>query len=85
MTVASLKQSMDRRFTRLERLEILWNVTIDALSRTDPELHRAVERVTFENVTRDLEISMDQWRKRSHRRSQHLSKVRARMQRAGLI
>jgi hypothetical protein len=75
----------DHRYISIKDGEILWSATLDALSRTDPELHRAVERVIFENVTRDLGISMDQWRQRSHRRSKHISKVRARMQRACLI
>jgi hypothetical protein len=50
----------EHRYISIKEGEILWNATLDALPRTDPELHRAVERVISENVTRDLGISMEQ-------------------------
>jgi lipopolysaccharide biosynthesis protein len=74
----------DHRYISIEASEVLWMASLDELSRTDPELHRAVERVIFENVTRDLGITVDEWRKRSHRRSQRISKLRAEMRR-GLV
>jgi hypothetical protein len=57
----------------------------DALRRKDPELYCAVERLQFEGGTRDIGITLKEWKVQSARRSKHISKVRGAMQRAGLI
>jgi len=63
----------------------MWRTSYEELRLADPELHRAVVRLTFEDVTRRLGITMDQWRRRAHRDVLHISKVRAEMQRNGLV
>ena len=55
-----------------------------ALRRKDPEIHRAVERLTFENVARDIG-TLEEWKVRSARWSKRISRIRAEMQRAGLV
>lgn len=57
----------------------------ETLRRDDPELHRAVERLVFEDVTRDTGISLEEWKARAQRWSKRISRVRAEMQRAGPI
>lgn len=70
--------------TVAERLAVA-DALYDALRRDDPELLRAVERLLFEDGTRDFGITLEEWKVRSHCRSERTSKVRAEMQRAGLI
>ena len=57
----------------------------DALRGDDPELYRAVDRLQFENFACDIGITLEERKVRSHRRSERVSRVRAEMQRAGLI
>lgn len=75
----------DQRYLTMKESQALRIASLEKLSKTDPELHRAVSRMSFETATRDLGITMDLWRKRAYRRALHISKVRAEMQRAGLI
>ena len=56
-----------------------------ALRRDDPELNRVVERLEWEDGTRDLGTTIEEWKIRSHRRSIRIAKVRAEMQREGLV
>ena len=57
----------------------------DALRKADPELYRAVERLEFEDGARAFGITLAEWKARVARESTRISKVRAKMQRAGLI
>jgi hypothetical protein len=57
----------------------------DALRRDDPELLRAVERLLFEDSIREYGITLEEWKRRSHCRSERVSRVRAEMRRAGLV
>lgn len=65
--------------------QALWLAQLDELRKIDPELCRAVSRLEFEETVRDIGITLEVWKIRSHRRSRRISKVRAEMQRAGLI
>jgi hypothetical protein len=74
-----------RLFATVAEREAVADALRDALRRKDPELYCAVERLQFEDGTRDIRITLKEWKVRSARRSKHISKVRAEMQRAGLI
>jgi len=67
-----------------ERL-IVRDALHDALRQDDPELLRAVERLRFEDFTRDMGITIEEWKIRSQRRGARISKVRVEMRAAGLI
>lgn len=73
------------RYISIAESFALCNAQHEALRTADPELHRAVERLTFEDVTRDSGITLEEWKVRSARRSKRISKVRAEMRHAGLI
>ena len=75
----------ERLFETVAERRVVADALYDALRRDDPELLRAVERVEFEDGTRDMGITLEEWKARSHRRSERLTEVRAEMQRAGLI
>ena len=75
----------ERLFASVEERAAVADALYDALRRDDPELSRAVERLQFEDRTRDMGITLEEWKVRSHRWSERISKVRAEMQRAGLI
>ena len=70
--------------TVAERVAVA-DALLDALGRDDPELLRAVERLQFEDRTRDMGITLEEWKVRAHYRWERISKVRAEMQRAGLV
>jgi hypothetical protein len=74
-----------RLFASVAEREAVADGLRDTLRRDDPELYGAVERLQFEDGTRDIGITLKEWKVRSARRSKHISKVRAEMQRAGLI
>jgi hypothetical protein len=74
-----------RLFESLAERQVVADALYDALRRDDPELYRAVERLSFEDSTRDLGITIEEWKARSHRRSERLSRVRSEMWSAGLI
>jgi len=65
--------------------QALWLAQRDELRKTDSELYRVVGRLEFEEDVRDIGITLEEWKVRSHRRSKRISKVRAEMQRAGQI
>jgi len=75
----------ERLFDSLEERKAVADVLYDALRRNDPELLRAVERLLFEDGTRDMGITLEEWKIRSQRWSERISKVRAEMREAGLI
>jgi hypothetical protein len=75
----------DHRHISFTESSARWHTSYEELRQADSELHRAVVRLTFEDVTRDLGITMYQWRRRAPRELLRISKVRAEMQRAGLI
>ena len=75
----------ERLFESMEERQAVADALYDALRRDDPELLRAVERLLFEDSTRDYGITLEEWKQRSVCRSARVSKVRAEMQRAGLI
>jgi hypothetical protein len=75
----------DHRYISIAESFALCNAQHEALRAADPELHRAVERLIFENGMRDIDITIEEWKVRSARRSRRISKVRAEMQRAGLV
>jgi hypothetical protein len=54
-----------------------------ALRIDDPELLRAVERLVFEDRTRDMGITLEEWNIRSQCRSERRSRVRAEMRKVG--
>jgi len=74
-----------RLFESLAERAAVRDALFDALRRDDPGLSRAVERLLFEDGTRDWGITLEEWKVRSHRRSERLSTVRAEMRRAALI
>ena len=55
------------------------------LEANDPELFRAARWIMWLGMVDDLDTTYEEWRQRSLRRSRHLSKVRAEVQRAGSI
>jgi hypothetical protein len=85
MTVAQLKERMDARFNVVDQRFDAIDQRFDAVDQEDPELLRAVERLLFEDFVRGMGITLEEWKIRSHRRSERISKVRAEMQRAGLV
>ena len=56
-----------------------------ALERDDPVLFKVVARVRWEEHMQYVGISLAEWLTRSHRRGNRIAKVRADMQRAGLV
>ena len=74
-----------RLFENLDERQVVTAALYDALRRDDPELYRAVERLSFEDRTRDMGITLEEWKARSHRRSERLSRVRSEMWSAGLL
>jgi hypothetical protein len=75
----------ERLFESLEERQAVADAMYDALRRDDPELLRAVQRLLFEDRTRDMGITLEEWKIRSHRWSERVSRVRAEMREAGLI
>ena len=75
----------ERLFESMEARQAVADALYDALRRNDPELLRAVERLLFEDSTRDYGITLEEWKRRSVCRSERISRVRAEVQRAGLI
>ena len=75
----------ERLFDTVAERKVVADALYEALRRDDPELLRAVERVRFEDNTRDMGVTLNQWKARSHRRSERLTNVRAEMQRTGRI
>ena len=55
------------------------------LRATDPELHKAVHRIMWENGLEDIGTTLEEWKVNAARSVRHLAKVRAEMQRAGSI
>ena len=75
----------DERLLSMEERQAVADALYDALRRDDPQLLRAVERLLFEDSTRDYDITLEGWKRRSVCRSARVSRVRAQMRRAGLI
>jgi len=75
----------ERLFGSMEERQAVADALYDALRRDDPELLRAVERLRFEDSTRDYGITLEEWKIRSVCRGERVSKVRAEMRAAGLI
>ena len=75
----------ERLFASMEERQAVADALYDALRRDDPELLRAVERLLFEDSTRDYGITLEEWKARSVCRGERVSKVRAEMRAAGLI
>jgi hypothetical protein len=75
----------ERLFESLEERQAVADALYHALRRDDPELLRAIERLLFEDRTRDLGITLEEWKSRSHSRWERVSKIRAEMREAGLI
>jgi hypothetical protein len=75
----------ERLFDSMAERRAVADALRSALRRDDPELYRAVERLEFEDFTRDMGITFEEWKRRSAHRSARVSKVRAEMQRAGLL
>lgn len=69
----------------MEERQAVSDALYDALRRDDPELLRAVERLLFEDSTRDYGITLEEWKSRSVCRGERVSNVRAEMRAAGLI
>jgi hypothetical protein len=65
--------------------QAVWLAQREELRKTDLELFRGVRRLEFEEDQCDMGITLEEWKIRSHRRTRRISKVRAEMQRAGLI
>jgi hypothetical protein len=58
----------------------------EQLEISDPELYRAVDRVLWEDMVENLDVtSVEEWRRRSLPGRRRVSKIRAEMQRAGSI
>ena len=81
--------AIDHRFdgtdARVSERQAVADAMYDALQRNDPEMLRAVQRLLFENRTRDMGITLEEWKIRSHRWSERVSRARAEMREAGLI
>ena len=75
----------ERLFETVAERIAVGDALYERLQRDDPELRRAVERLEFEDGTRDMGITLEEWKRRAHRRSERLSKVRAEIRAAGLI
>lgn len=75
----------ERMFENMAERQAVADALYDALRREDPELLRAVERLLFEDSTRDYGITLEEWKIRSICRRERVSKVRAEMRAAGLI
>jgi hypothetical protein len=75
----------ERLFASMEERQAVADALYDALRRDDPELLRAVERLTFEDNIRNYGITLEEWKVRSAHRSARVAKVRAEMRAAGLI
>ncbi len=75
----------ERLFDTGAERKAVGDALFEKLRTEDPELLCAVERVQFEDRARDMGITLEAWKSRSHRLSQRISRVRAEMQRAGLI
>jgi hypothetical protein len=75
----------ERLFESMAERRVVRDALHDALCQDDPELLHAVERLRFEGFTRDMGITIEEWRIRSQRRGERLSQVRAEMRAAGLI
>lgn len=75
----------ERLFGSMEERQAVSDALYDALRCDDPELLRAVERLLFEDGTRDYGITLEEWKIRSVCRRKRVSKVRAEMRAAGLI
>jgi hypothetical protein len=75
----------ERLFGTVTEREAVTDALFDALRKDDPELLRAVERLRFEDGTRSIGITLEEWKARSARWSKRISRIRAEMRRAGLI
>ena len=75
----------ERLFKNVQERLAVADALYDALRKEDLELLRAVERLRFEDSTREYGITLEEWKRRSACRSARVSKVRAEMQGAGLI
>lgn len=75
----------DEHLLSMEERQAVADALYEALRLDDPELLRAVERLLFEDMTRDFGITLEEWKRRSHVRSARVSRVRAEMRRAGLV
>jgi hypothetical protein len=75
----------ERLFESMEARQAVADALHDALRRNDPELLRAVDRLLFEDSTREYGTTLEEWKRRSVCRSARVSKVRAEMRAAGLI
>jgi hypothetical protein len=74
-----------RLFETCAERRAVGDASYEKLRMEDPELLCAVERVRFEDAARDMGITLEERKTRWHRRSERVSRVRAEMQRAGLI
>ena len=81
----SEREPGERLFRNMEERQTVADVLYDALRRDDRELLRAVERLLFEDRTRGHGITLEEWKRRSHARSERVSRVRREMRDAGLI
>ena len=75
----------ERLFKSVQERLAVADALYDVLRKEDPELLRAVERLRFEDSTREYGITLEEWKQRSVCRSARVSKVRAEMRAAGLI
>jgi hypothetical protein len=75
----------ERMFESMKERQAVADALYDALRRDDPELLRAVERLLFEDSTRDYGITLEEWKIRSVCRGERVSERRAQMRAAGLI
>lgn len=75
----------ERMFESMKGRQAVADALYDTLRRDDPELLRAVERLLFEDSTRDYGITLEEWKIRSVCRGERVSKTRAEMRAAGLI
>ena len=75
----------ERLFESMEERQAVADDLYEALRQDDPELLRAVERLLFEDMTRDFGVTLEEWKRRSVCRSERVSRVRAEMRRAGLM
>ena len=74
-----------RLFNSMEERQAVADAMYDELRENDPELLRAVERLLFEDSTRDYAITLEEWKRRSAYRSARVSRVRVEMRATGRI
>jgi hypothetical protein len=75
----------ERLFESMAERQAVADALYAALRSDDPELLAAVERLLFEDFVRGMGITLEEWKRRSHGRSERVSRVRVEMRSAGLI